>query len=302
MILSSQIIKQQAHLCGFGICGIAKQKQLTLEKERFKKSISQNLHAQKSYLERDIDKRFHPELLLDNCKSVVVCGFNYNIGNIIRQPEERLKISKYAQIKDYHIFVKEKLEKLAKNLQEIYGVFKYKTTVDSSVISEKSWAVQAGIGYYGKNGVIQTPLGSFVFFGTLLIAEEADSYDAPNQNSCKNCSKCITACPTNAIVAPYQIDCKRCISHITLDKKETDFSDIAKYGWIVGCDECQIICPNNTHAPVNEDAVALKAPFFDNKNEILTNLSPDSFELFFKDTAIYKLKYEGLKRRVECSL
>ena len=141
--------------------------------------------------------------------------------------------------------MKDKLDKLAQSLQEKYGVFHYKTTADSSVISEKAWAVQAGIGYYGKNGIIQTPLGSFIFLGTLLIDQEVDEYDTPNNNSCGNCTKCIDTCPTKAIVAPYYIDCNQCITHITLNKKETDFTRIAEYGWLIACDICQNVCLNN---------------------------------------------------------
>lgn len=300
MKIPSQIIKQTAQECGFILCGIAKPNNLTIEKERFEKALSQNFHAQKAYLERDIEKRFHPELLLDNCKAVIVCGFNYNMQHAeCRVQNEMWKISQHAQIKDYHVFMKEKLEKLAQNLQKKYGTFNYKTTTDSSVISEKAWAVQSGIGYYGKNGIIQTSVGSFVFLGILLIDKEADEYDAPNTNSCGNCSKCMAACPTKAIVAPYYVDCNQCITHITFDKKETDFTRIAQYGWLIACGVCQNVCPNNIHAPVNEEALALRASFMENKNEILDTLTPESFEQYFKSTVIYPFKYEGVKKRLE---
>jgi len=314
MKIPSQIIKQTAQNCGFALCGIAESKPLFIEKERFEKALAQNFHAKKAYLERDIDKRFHPELLLENCKSVVVCGFNYNMEgtaeakNLLpvekkKEKEEKIndghKISKYAQIKDYHVFMKEKMEKLAQDLQEEFSHFNYKTTIDSSAISEKAWAVQAGIGYYGKNGIIQTSLGSFIFLGILLIDREVDVYDAPNQNSCGNCSKCISACPTKAITTPYYVDCNQCVTHITLNKNETDFMHIAQYGWLIACDVCQNVCPNNTHAPANEEAVMLQAPFLENKNEILSALTPESFERYFKDSVIYQFKYEGLKKRLE---
>ena len=296
MKIQSKIIKQEAHNCGFALCGIAKAQPLIIEKERFEKALAQNFHAKKAYLERGIDKRFRPELLLENCKSVIVCGFNYNMGGEVYNNR---KISQYAQIKDYHVFMKEKMESLAQDLQEKYGVFNYKTTIDSSVISEKAWAVQTGIGYYGKNGIIQTSLGSFIFLGVLLIDRETDVYDAPNQKSCGNCSKCIDTCPTKAIVAPYYVDCNQCITHITLNKNETDFTRIAKYGWLFACDECQSVCPNNAHAPINEEAVALRASFLEKKNEIFDNLTPESFERYFKDSVIYQFKYEGVMKLLE---
>jgi len=311
MKMTSQIIKQEVHKYGFALCGIAKSEPLTIDKERFEKALLQNFHAKKEYLERDIDKRFHPELLLENCKSVVVCGFNYNMGYVVeaknilpsgerrREKGEGRKISQYVQIKDYHVFMKEKLEKLVKELQEKFGDFNYKTTIDSSAISEKAWAVQAGIGYYGKNGIIQTSFGSFIFLGTILIDREVDVYDTPNQNSCGDCSKCIAACPTKAIVVPYYVDCNQCITNITLNKNETDFTRIAQYGWLIACDICQNACPNNIHAPVNEEAVTLRASFLENKKEIFDTLTPDFFECYFKGTVIYQLKYEGLKKRLE---
>ena len=315
--MQSNIIKESAKTCGFDLCGIAKATPLVIEKKRFQKALAQNFHAHKEYLERDIDKRFSPELLLNNCKSVIVCGFNYNtecrmsceesdstcVGSDIKdevcRSNSNLKFSKHSQLRDYHIFIKEKLEKLSRILQAEYGTFNYKTTVDSANISEKAWAVQAGIGYYGKNGIIQTALGSFVFLGILLIDVEVDVYDNPNSKSCGTCRKCIAACPTKAITIPYYVNCNQCIAHVTSNKKETDFSHIAKYGWLNACDECQNACPNNFHPAINDEAIAMKAPFVENKNTILETLTPESFERYFKDTVIYPLKYEGLKLRLE---
>jgi len=254
--MNARFIKHLAQTCGFSLCGIAKAEPLTVEKEWFKKALSQNFHAQKPYLERDIEKRFDPGMLLENCKSVIVCGFNYFMGETGEVRHEirdlgyetgNFKIARYAQIEDYHIFMKEKLEMLAHCLQEKQGTFHYKTAVDTSAISEKAWAVRAGVGYYGKNGIIQTSLGSFIFLGILLIDKEVDEYDQPNKKTCENCNNCITACPTQAIVVPYYVDCNQCISHITQNKKQTDFSRIAQYGWLLGCDVCQEVCPNNFH-------------------------------------------------------
>ena len=272
--MNAQTIKHLAQTCGFSLCGIAQAEPLIAEKERFEKALAQNFHDQKAYLERNVEKRFHPGLLLEGCRSVVVCGFNYYMGNrggvmhyapndnTHAPTDNNFKISRYAQVEDYHIFMKEKLEALARHLQEKYGNFHYKTTVDSSAISEKAWAVRTGIGYYGKNGIIQTSLGSFIFLGILLIDKEVDQYDEPNSKTCGNCSKCITSCPTRAIVNPYYVDCNQCISHINLNKKETDFWRIAQYGWIKGCDICQEACPNNLRAPVNAEAVAIKKNIF----------------------------------------
>ena len=265
MKLISKFIKQQAQKSGFALCGIAKAEILALEKERFEKALDQNYHAGKKYLERDIEKRFHPELLLQNCKSVVVCGFNYNMQNAESRMQKgkgrrekaesrmqnaestlsSIRISRYEQIKDYHIFMKEKLNRLVQSLKEEYGDFNYKITVDTSTISEKAWAVKSGIGYYGKNGIIQTKFGSFVFLGTILMDREVDEYDVPTQQSCENCVACITACPTQAIVSPYQVDSNLCITYINQNNKEPNIKFIEQYGWVRSCDTCQDVCPNN---------------------------------------------------------
>lgn len=291
--MQSSFIKQAAQSHGFALCGIAKSDILTIEKERFTKALSHNYHAQKAYLERDIEKRFHAQLLLENCKSVIVCGFNYNMRRSVSG------FSQYALIKDYHIFMKEKLEGLAMSLKKEYGAFQYKTTVDSSAISEKAWAVKSGIGYYGKNGIIQTSAGSFVFLGILLIDSEVEMYDTSNTMTCGNCNRCIEACPAKAIVEPYYIDCNQCITHLNTHKNESDFARGVKYGWFYACDVCQNVCPNNVDAPINEEAIALQVPFVENIDEILTTLTPESFEQYFKDTVFYKFKYEGLKKRIE---
>jgi epoxyqueuosine reductase len=297
MNLHSNTIKRESQKQGFHLCGIAKSEPLSIEKERFEKALAKNFHAKKTYLERDIDKRFAPELLLANCKTVVVCAFNYNTTN--PAPHTANPISKYALVKDYHLFMKEKLENLAQELQEKYGNFNYKAAIDSSAISEKAWAVRSGIGYYGKNGIIQTQYGSFVFFGILLIDKEVDKYDEPNTNTCGNCCKCMEACPTQAIVAPYYVDCNQCITNILQNKNETNFTRMAKYGWLIACDDCQNSCPKNLHAPVNEEAVKMRASFVENQKEVLENLTLESFERYFKDTVLYQYKYEGLKKRVE---
>lgn len=300
MIISTKSIKNFAKSVGFSLCGIAKAKPLFIEKERFEKALSQNLHARKPYLEREIEKRFNPELMLENCKSVIVCMFHYdaNNGDSGMGKFWNRTISKYAQIKDYHIFMKDKLEKLAQNICVEFGKFQYKTTVDSSGISEKSWAVQAGLGYFGKNGIIQTTLGSYLYIGTLLIDKEVDNYDEPNLGSCGSCSLCIQKCPTKAIITPFCVDSNRCISNINLSKQTTDFSAIKNFGWLEGCDICQQICPNNAQILPNPEATALKAKFLQLTPEKLRNLTKEEFEFSFSETAIYQLKYEGFMKRV----
>jgi len=301
MIPSPNYIKQIAQNNGFALCGIAKAEPLSIEQNRFEVALSQNFHAKKEYLEREVEKRFNPKLLLENCKSVVVCGFNYNMvrGKRYEVRGKRYEVSQYALIKDYHIFMKEKLESVAQNLKEKYGEFNYKTTVDASGISEKSWAVRAGIGYYGKNGIIQTSVGSFVFLGLLLMDVEVDGYDTPNLKTCGNCSKCMEVCPTKAIVKPYYVDCNRCITFLNTTKNEDDFLKVAKYGWWYACDICQNVCPNTTNAPVSEEAVVMQKLSTENLTDILNNLTPDSFEHFFKETVLYKFGYEGIVSKIK---
>lgn len=291
-LVSSQFIKKTAKSSGFSYCGIAENKEIPLAKLHFINAISKGYHDQMRYLERDVEGRFAPETLLPDCKSVIVCLFNYNSG---KELQSSYKISKYAFVKDYHVLVEEHLQKVVTKLKQEYPHIKYKCTVDTSKISEKNWAVTAGLGHYGKNGVLITPQGSYFFIGLILLDQEVDFYDEPNlEQGCGSCTICLDNCPTKAIVTPYVINAQKCLSYQTNSNKKPDFDLIQEHGWIFGCDVCQDICPKNKKSVVSELAVSNSSLFLHFEDEDFEKLTKEECNLYFEGSPISEKDYEKL--------
>ncbi len=292
--LSNQSIKKEAQNCDFTFCGIAEPDSFTMEKIWFENAIKNGFHANMGYLERDIDARFNPEHLLPNCKSVVVLLFNYFTGKTINSS---YRISKYAFVQDYHHLVSNQIEKMVAKLKSNGAQFNYTISVDSGKISEKNWAIKAGLGNYGKNGLLLTPKGSYFFIGLLLLDQKMDFYDQNELNpihSCGNCTLCIDHCPTKAIVKPYVIDAKRCLSYQTLSNKTPDYDVVKEHPWIYGCDVCQEVCPKNKKSEVNPYAVTNSSLFLHFQDSDFENLTKEAFDHYFSNTSIGSKGYEKL--------
>ncbi len=292
--LTNQSIKKEAQNCDFSFCGIAKPETFTQEKIRFENAIKNGYHANMGYLERDIDARFNPEHLLPGCQSVVVLLFNYFTGKSLNSS---YKISKYAFVQDYHHLVSTQIEKMVANLKSNGAQFNYAISVDSGKISEKNWAIKAGLGNYGKNGLLLTPKGSYFFIGLLLLDQKMDFYDQNEPNSiptCGNCTLCIDNCPTQAIVKPYVIDAKRCLSYQTLSNKTPDYDLVKEHPWIYGCDVCQEVCPKNKKSEINDFAVTNSSLFLHFEDSDFENLSKEEFDRYFSNTSIGSKGFEKL--------
>lgn len=291
-LLSSKFIKDTAFDAGFTFCGISKNEEMPVAKFYFSDAISKGYHDQMGYLERNIEGRFSPEQLLPGCKSVIVALFNYNNG---KELHSKYKISKYAFIKDYHVLIHDHLQQLVNQLKNEYPTLAFKCTVDASSISEKNWAVTAGLGHYGKNGVIITPLGSYFFIGLILIDQEVDFYDQPIiDQGCGACSMCMDKCPTQAIVSPFVIDAKKCLSYQTLSNKNPNFDLIKEHSWIFGCDVCQDVCPKNKKSVVNELAVNNSSLFLHFEDKEFENLTKETFNSYFQGSPIQGKNYDKL--------
>lgn len=294
--MNIDLVKKRAMEIGFSQCGIAQALPLLQEQELFEKMLAENRHAGRVYLERAPEKRFNPESYLPECQSVIVCLYNYYTGIELQSD---YKLGKYTFITDYHILIKEKLEELAKYIHQPFPEIKYRTTVDTAPVSEKNWAVKAGLGSIGKNGILQTPQGSYYLIGLILTQLPLD-YDNEKTLSCGSCTCCIEACPTGAIVKPYQVDANRCISHLNTEMKvseETDF--VNNTHWIYGCDICQDVCPRNAKPLINSDALNHFSLFLHFKNEDFEQLTPDSFVRFFGNSCIQKKKYDRFSHEIK---
>ncbi|MBA3664548.1 MAG: tRNA epoxyqueuosine(34) reductase QueG [Bacteroidetes bacterium] len=292
------MVKNEALRLGFDFCGISKAEFLEEEAPRLEKWLKENKHGQMKYMENYFDKRLDPRLLVDNAKSVISLLYNYYPEKT--QVPDVPKISKYAYGKDYHEVVKEKLQEFLVSLKEKIGNINGRAFVDSAPVMDKAWAAKGGLGWVAKNSnLINKQYGSFFFIAELIIDVELEE-DGPVKDFCGTCTRCIDACPTNAIVEPYVVDGSRCISYLTIELKEEIPAEFKNKmdGWAFGCDVCQDVCPWNSFSKAHEQ------PLF--SNDALLNLSEaqwhdmteETFHVIFKHSAVKRTKYKGLKRNL----
>lgn len=292
-------IKQKALELGFIDVGISKADFLEKESIKLKEWLDKGYHGEMQYMENHFEKRVDPRKLVDGAKSVISVLYNYYPEK--QQRRDTYQISKYAYGKDYHYVVKEKLHQLLEyihsEIQEISG----RAFVDSAPVMDKVWAVKAGLGWIGKNtNLISKEFGSFAFIGELLIDLELDYSDDQVKGHCGNCTKCIDACPTNALL-PYQLDARKCISYLTIEKKgELPEEFKVKWDdWIFGCDICQDVCPwNQKQKSHHESAFELHPDLFVLDKTDWERITKEHFNEIFRKSAVKRTKFEGLKRNI----
>lgn len=295
----SKIIKSESKRLGFLSCGISKAGFLEQEASRLENWLNDQMNGQMIYMENHFDKRLNPTLLVDGAKSVISLLLNYYPSEL--QNENSYKISKYAYGQDYHHVIKEKLKELLHLIQSEIGEVSGRAFVDSAPVLDKAWAAKSGLGWVGKNSnLITQKVGSFYFIAELIVDLELE-YDTPTTDHCGSCTACIDACPTEAIVAPYVVDGSKCISYFTIELKENLPQEMkGKFDdWMFGCDVCQDVCPwNRFSKPHNE-------PLFEANSDILNfsktdweEITVDTFQKVFKNSAVKRTKYEGLLRNI----
>lgn len=297
---TSRLIKKWAAELGFIDCGISKAMFLDSEATNLENWIKANRNAQMEYMALNFDKRLDPRKLLEGCKSVVSVLLNYFPQK--KQCDSSFKISKYAYGQDYHFLMKKKLRQLLEKIQNAFGAVNGRALVDSAPILDKVWAERSGLGWRGKHTLLlKKNRGSFFFIGELLLDMEL-AYDAPTDDHCGNCTRCIDACPTEALEAPYTVDANKCISYLTIELKnsvipktfEKKFED-----WIFGCDICQDVCPwNRFSVPHQEKELESHPDTLQMSKSEWEALSEISFQKLFKKSAVKRAKYAGLKRNI----
>lgn len=295
----TQLIKAESKRLGFLSCGISKAGFLEEEAPRLENWLNNQMNGQMSYMENHFDKRLNPTLLVDDAKSVISLLLNYYPSEL--QNEDSYKISKYAYGQDYHHIIKEKLKELLHFIQTEIGEVSGRAFVDSAPVLDKAWAAKSGLGWVGKNSnLITQKVGSFYFIAELIIDLELD-YDSSTTDHCGSCTACLDACPSEAIVAPYVVDGSKCISYFTIELKDNLPQEMkGKFDdWMFGCDVCQDVCPwNRFSKPHNE-------PLFQTNSDILNfsksdweEITVDTFQKVFKNSAVKRTKYEGLLRNI----
>ena len=249
-MLDQSYIKKLADEAGFDLCGLTPCRHLTDGETRFRSWLAEGYQSSLTYLERNTEKRFDPRLLVEGARTVVVCAVGYKNRMSDGYPAgHRTKVASYACAEDYHALIRGMLQKLLDGLRTAYPDVRGRAFVDTAPLAEKLLAVEAGLGWIGRQSLLVTPrFGSFIVLGELLLTEEADRYDEPFSGSrCGTCRACVESCPTGAVMPGHGIDTARCISCHTIERKPDTGIDLD--GWIFGCDACQSCCPWNRRAP-----------------------------------------------------
>jgi epoxyqueuosine reductase len=296
----SELIKSEAKHLDFDACGITKAGYLDEEARHLKHWLESNLHGGMKYMENHFHKRVDPAKLVEGAKSVIVVLLNYNTDKS-QKDKNAPKPSKYAYGKDYHYVIKSKLFQLLRFVNSKINNAKGRAFVDSAPVLERAWAAKAGLGWIGKNSNLISPVhGSFVFIGLLIIDSELH-YDNQINESCEECTRCITACPTGAIISPKVIDARKCISYLTIEHKgpiPIQFKE--KFNnQIFGCDICQDICPFNANSK-NHDIPELKpvAGLLEMTKQDWCELSEPDYNKIFENSIIKRVKFSRLNRNI----
>lgn len=251
-MLQNLSIKKLAARAGFDLCGITPARPLDDSEAHFREWLRAGRHATLGYLERNLDKRFDPSRLVEGARSVVVCAVGFKNHRSEGYPAGcRTRVASYACTRDYHVTLRGMLHSMLAALQRENPGLTGRAFVDSAPLLEKRLAVEAGLGWIGRQSLLVTPqFGTYVLLGELVLTEETDRYDPPFEGvRCGRCRNCIESCPTGAIIAPKVIDTGRCISCHTIEREPSGGIDLD--GWIFGCDRCQSCCPHNQKAPMH---------------------------------------------------
>ncbi len=251
-MLVRETIKKLAAEAGFDLCGVAACRPLADNERRFRGWLAAGCQASLGYMERNVAKRFDPRLLVEGARTAVVCAVSYKNRAGDGYPSgHRARIASYACTRDYHTTIREMLQRLFDGLKALDPQLRGRLFVDTAPVAEKQLAVEAGLGWIGRQSLLVTPrLGSYVLLGELLLCDEADSYDAPLEGAgCGTCRNCIDSCPAGAVGTSRMIDAGRCISCRTIEREPAGEAEL--HGWVFGCDECQSCCPYNRKAPLH---------------------------------------------------
>jgi len=254
-----------------------------------------------SYMERHFDLRIDPSKLVPGARSVITFILNYFPEQ--QQHSDAPKISKYAYGADYHDVIRGKLNTIIQQIREQIGVVEGRGFVDSAPVLERSWATRSGLGWVGKNGnLITKHSGSFFFIATLIVDLDLIYDDPFAKDFCGSCTRCIDACPTDAIVSPTVIDGSKCISYLTIELKDEIIPQELSHkteGWLFGCDICQDVCPwNRFSQPHQQEALKPLPEVLDLSKEEWEALDEQSFKTIFKNSPLKRTKWKGIQRNL----
>jgi len=244
-------IRRLAEARGFQMAGISEAR-IHRGSAHYAQWLERNFHGDMSYMERNLDKRLDPTRLVPGSLSIICLRMNYlpepsrRFRSLLDHPSKAF-VSRYALGRDYHKLIRKRLQAVARNLAERIGEFGFRVFTDSAPVLERDLAEQAGLGWRGKHSCLLTrDQGSWFFLGE-IFTDLPLTPTAPQAEHCGQCRACIDACPTGAIVEPYVVDARRCISYLTIEHHGSIPLELRKAigNRIYGCDDCQIFCPWN---------------------------------------------------------
>ncbi len=298
---TTELIRNKAIDLGFSFVGIAKAEKMDEESRNLESWLNKNYHGTMQYMSNHFELRTDPTKLVPGAKTVMSLMFNYFTD---KKPEDLSapKISKYAYGRDYHKVLKKKLKLLIEFIRTEVGEINGRAFVDSAPVLERDWARRSGIGWVGKNTLLINPKSGSYFFLAEIISDLDLSIDDPIKDYCGTCTKCIDACPTEAISKDgYILDGSKCISYLTIERKEAipnAFKD-SMDNWMFGCDICQEVCPWNRFSKHhNELEFEPKKAILEMTKSDWKEITEEIFNILFEGSPVKRTKYEGLKRNI----
>ena len=296
-------IKLKSFELGFDDFGVTDLENFEFNSSKIKEFVNKNYHGEMNWLQDKLEIRSNPKNIWNEAKSAIILGINYGPESNPLNDLKKIKrgyISIYARRKDYHKVIKVKLKELARYIQKIKSS-KVKVFVDTAPLMEKPLASAAGLGWQGKHtNLISRKYGSWLFLGVILTNIYFRNKKVVNSN-CGSCSKCINICPTQAIIKPYSLDARKCISYLTIEHKTHIKRDLRmKIGnRIFGCDDCLAICPWNKFAKRYNDIKLSYIKKLDMPSlKLFLNFSEDDYKSYFSGTPIRRLGYNRFMRNV----
>ncbi|MEE9439378.1 MAG: tRNA epoxyqueuosine(34) reductase QueG, partial [Saprospiraceae bacterium] len=289
-------LKKKALEMGFMGIAIAKAEHMKQEAVNLEKWLNKGFHGEMSYMENHFDKRVDPTKLVLGSKSVISLMYNYYSETKISEEGES-KIAMYAYGKDYHKVVKKKLKHLYRWMEDQFGKIEGRFFVDSAPVMEREWAKRSGLGWIGKHTLLVNPKKGSYFFLCEIICDLDLEYDHAIKDHCGTCTRCIEACPTDAISPNgYLMDGSKCISFLTIESKNSIPEEYKGKmdNWMFGCDICQQVCPwNRFSIPHNEEKFVPNPKLVSMKKKDWEELTEEVFDSIFEGSPIKRTKYSG---------
>ncbi len=295
-----QNIKNKALELGFLDCGFAKARKLTEHESQLKNWLSQGYHGEMKYMENHFEKRLDPTQLVDGAKTVIVLAYNYFPKKL--QNPQAPQIAKYAYGEDYHVVVKDQCFSLFNYIKELLPSAQGRCFVDSAPVMERQWAQIAGLGWLGKNSLLlKKGVGSYFFLAEIIIDQEIEASPAFLTDHCGECTRCIDACPTQAIVSEGVVDATKCLSYISIEKRSELTSPEKELiqNHVFGCDICQDVCPWNRFAePHNQERfepqIVQQENWLEWDRDRWKNLNESEFKAHFGKSPVTRMGFDKL--------